>query len=240
MTAFTLRLRQREEIAHGTMAFRFDKPDGFSFKPGQAIDLILSDPAVSGTEGARHAFSIVSAPHEGTLEIATRMRDSAFKNALARLPIGGAAEVDGPFGSLTLHNKLDRAAVFVAGGIGITPFMSMLRHAAHVGLQQRLVLLYSNRRPEDSAFLTELQRLEGENPNFRLVPTMTQMGESRLPWTGATGVIDAALLKEIAAELRDPIYYVAGPPAMVAGLRETLELAGVDGDDIRSEECYGY
>jgi ferredoxin-NADP reductase len=240
MTAFTLRLQQREEIAHGTMAFRFDKPAGFSFKPGQAIDLILSDPAVSGTEGARHAFSIVSAPHEGTLEIATRMRDSAFKNALARLPIGGAVEVDGPFGSLTLHNKLDRAAVFVAGGIGITPFMSMLRHAAHVGLQQRLVLLYSNRRPEDSAFLTELQRLEGENPNFRLVPTMTQMGESRLPWTGATGVIDAALLKEIAAELRDPIYYVAGPPAMVAGLRETLELAGVDGDDIRSEEFYGY
>ena len=240
MTSMTVRLQRREELAHGTMAFHFDKPAGFSFKPGQAIDLILSDPAVSGTESARHAFSIVSAPHEGELVVATRMRDSAFKNALARLPIGATAEIDGPFGSLTLHNKLDRAAVFIAGGIGITPFMSMLRHAASNALQQRLVLLYSNRRPEDSAFLSELQRLEGENRNFRLVATMTQMGESRLPWMGETGQIDEALLKRVAAELADPIYYVAGPPAMVGALRDTLERAGVDRDDIRSEEFYGY
>jgi ferredoxin-NADP reductase len=240
MSANTIRLQRREEVAHGTVAFHFARPADFSFKPGQAIDLILSDPAVSGTEGARHAFSIVSAPHEGELVVATRMRDSAFKNALARLAIGAAAEVDGPFGSLTLHNKLDRAAVFIAGGIGITPFMSMLRHAANSALQQRLVLLYSNRRPEDSAFLGELQRLEGENRNFRLVATMTRMQESTLPWMGETGVIDEALVKRICGELPNPIYYVAGPPAMVAGLRDTLERAGVDGDDIRSEEFYGY
>jgi ferredoxin-NADP reductase len=168
------------------------------------------------------------------------MRDSGFKNALARLADGAPAEIDGPFGSLTLHNKLARAAVFVAGGIGITPFMSMLRHAAHTALQQRLVLLYSNRRPEDSAFLAELQRLEGENPNFRLLATMTRMAESRMPWMGASGKVDEALVRRIAAELPDPIYYVAGPPAMVGALRETLERAGVDGDDIRSEEFHGY
>jgi ferredoxin-NADP reductase len=222
------------------MAFHFDKPEGFSFRPGQAIDLILPDPAVAGTESARHAFSIVSAPHQGELVVATRMRDSAFKNALARLPIGAPAEVEGPFGSLTLHNKLDRAAVFIAGGIGVTPFMSMLRHATHSALRQRLVLLYSIRRPEDSAFLSELQRLEGENRDFRLVATMTQMGESRLPWMGETGAIDEALLKRIGAELPDPIYYVAGPPAMVGALPDTLQRAGIVGDDIRSEEFYGY
>src|SRR4051812_10194147 len=99
MTSMTVRLQRREQLAQGTMAFHFDKPAGFRFKPGQAIDLILPDPAVSGTEGARHAFSIVSAPHEGELVIATRMRDSPFKNALARLPVGAPAEVDGPFGS---------------------------------------------------------------------------------------------------------------------------------------------
>jgi ferredoxin-NADP reductase len=240
MTAITVRLKAREQLAHGTMAFHFEKPAGFSFKPGQAIDLILSDPAVAGTEGARHAFSIVSAPHEGELVVATRMRDSAFKNALAQLPVGGPAQVEGPFGSLTLHKKLDRPAVFVAGGIGITPFVSMLRDAATTARPQQLVLLYSNRRPEDSAFLSELQRLEGENRNFRLVATMTQMEESRLPWMGETGKVDEALLKRVAAELADPVYYVAGPPAMVAALRDTLERAGVDGDDIRSEEFYGY
>lgn len=240
MAAMTVRLQRREEVAHGTMAFHFDKPAGFTFRPGQAIDLVLPDPAVAGMDSGRHAFSIVSAPHQDELAVTTRMRDSAFKNALARLPIGAAAEVEGPFGSLTLHNNPDRAAVFLAGGIGITPFMSMLRHAAHGALQQRIVLLYSNRRPEDTAFLSELQRLEGDHPNFRLVATMTRMGESQLPWEGETGKIDEALLKRITAGLANPIYYVAGPPAMVSASRDTLERAGVDGDDIRSEEFYGY
>jgi ferredoxin-NADP reductase len=240
MSSMTVHLQRCEEVAHGTMAFHFDKPAGFTFKPGQAIDLVLADPAVSGTESARHAFSIVSAPHEGDLVLATRMRDSAFKNALARLPIGAAAQIDGPFGSLTLHNKLARPAVFIAGGIGITPFMSMLRHAAISKRQQRLVLLYSNRRPEDAAFLVELQRLEGDNRHFQLVATMTAMEDSRLPWTGETGKIDQALLKRVAKELADPVYYVAGPVAMVGALRDALERAGIDGDDIRSEEFHGY
>ena len=240
MTPMTVRLQRREEVADRTMAFHFDKPAGFSFKPGQAIDLILPDPAVPGAESARHAFSIVSAPHEGELVVATRMRDSAFKNALAQLPIGAPVQVDGPFGSLLLHTRQDRAAVLIAGGIGITPFMSMLRHAANSASQQRLVLLYSNRRPEDSAFLSELQRMEGEHRNFRLVATMTGMAASRLPWMGETGQVDEALLKRIADGLPDPIYYVAGPPAMVAGLRDALERAGVAVDDIRSEEFHGY
>lgn len=240
MASLPVHLRRREEVARGTMAFHFDKPAGFSFRPGQAIELVLADPAVAGTDSGHHAFSIVSAPHEDELVVTTRMRDSAFKQALARLPIGGAAAIDGPFGSLTLHHKTERPAVFIAGGIGITPFMSMLRHAAHGALPHRLVLLYSSRTPEDGAFLSELQRLEDGNPNFRLVATMTRMGESRLPWTGETGQVDEAFLRRVTAGLVNPVYYVAGPPAMVAALRATLERAGVDGDDIRSEEFYGY
>jgi ferredoxin-NADP reductase len=240
MTSMTVHLQRREEVADRTMAFHFDKPAGFNFKPGQAIDLVLPDPPAAGAESARHAFSIVSAPHERELVVVTRMRGSAFKNALARLPVGASAEIEGPFGSLTLHKKLDRPAVFVAGGIGITPFMSMLRHATNGAVQQQLVLLYSNRRPEDSAFLTELQRLEGDSRFFRLVATMTGMAESRLPWTGETGKIDEAFVRRIATELANPVYYVAGPPAMVGAVRGTLERAGVDVDDIRSEDFYGY
>jgi len=128
----------------------------------------------------------------------------------------------------------------IAGGIGVTPFMSMLRHVAHRDLPHRLVLLYSSRTPESTPFLSELQRLEGENPKFRLVATMTRMRDSRLSWMGATGQIDEALLKQLAAGLANPVYYVAGPPAMVGALRKTLERAEVDDDDIRSEEFYGY
>jgi ferredoxin-NADP reductase len=240
MTRMTVRLQRRGEVADRTMAFHFDKPAGFDFKPGQAIDLVLPETAGLGAEGSRHAFSIVSAPHQAELVVATRMRGSAYKNALARLPIGAPAEIEGPFGSLTLHRKLERPAVFIASGIGITPFMSMLRHAANGAVPQQLVLLYSNRRPEDSAFLTELQRLEGDHRHFRLVATMTDMAQSRLPWTGETGKIDEAVVRRVAKELVDPVYYVAGPPAMVAALRDELEDAGIDSDDIRSEEFYGY
>ena len=236
----TTRLLRREEVADRTYAFHFARPEGFTFKPGQAIDLVLPGAADADAESVRHAFSIVSAPHENELVVAPRMRASAFKNSLASLPIGASAGVDGPFGSLTLHRKVDRPALFIAGGIGITPFMSMLRHAAQTGSRQHLVLLYSNRRPEDSAFLIELQQHAAANPRFRLIATMTEMSTSRRHWTGETRRVDETFLHEITSQLADAMYYVAGPPAMVAAVRDALEEAGADSDDIRSEEFHGY
>ncbi|MFC4621472.1 ferredoxin--NADP reductase [Comamonas nitrativorans] len=227
-------------VAQGTTAFHFSKPAGFGFKPGQACDLILPGQAQNNGADTRHAFSIVSAPHEDELVFATRMRDSPFKRALAQLQPGTTMELDGPFGSLTLHKKAERAAVFIAGGIGITPFMSMVRHAAHSHSTQPLVLLYSNRRPEDAAFLTELQALAAAHAPLRLIATMTDMAHATQPWDGATGAIDSALLQKIANGLDAPIFYVSGPPPMVAALRDTLEATGIDEDDVRSEEFYGY
>jgi len=130
--------------------------------------------------------------------------------------------------------------VLIAGGIGITPFMSMLRHAAHQQTPQDLLLLYSNRRPEDTAFLAELQQLAQVNPRFRLAATMTEMGRSSQPWSGETRVIDSALIRQQTAGLPAPIFYVSGPPGLVQAMQQTLVAAGVDEDDVRSEEFYGY
>ena len=168
------------------------------------------------------------------------MRDSAFKRALKSLPIGAPAQLDGPFGSLTLHNNRARPAVFIAGGIGITPFMSILRQAARDQLPHALLLLYSNRRPEDAAFLSELQELERQNKRFRLIATMTQMNKSGQPWDGETHMIDEELVKKVSRDLSAPIYYVARPPAMIEAVRQTLNRAGVDDDHIRSEDFLGY
>ena len=240
MSTHEVSLIAREEIAAGTMAFHFEKPPGFSFKPGQAIDVVLIDPPPAEAQSARHTFSLISAPSQGELAVATRMRDSAFKRALQSLTIGAHSKLEGPFGSLTLHTNRARPAVFIAGGIGITPFMSILRQAASDKLPQHLILIYSNRRPEDAAFLAELQQLERQNKNFRLIATMTQLNQSSRPWQGATGVIDEGLLKRVGSELSAPIYYLAGPPSMVEGMRQTLNRAGINDDDIRSEEFYGY
>lgn len=240
MTMHSSKLRGREQVAHGTMAFHFDKPAGFEFKPGQAVDVVLPEAPGTDPQSARHTFSIVSAPFQNELVVATRMRDSAFKRALGALPVGATIAIEGPFGSLTLHSDRARPAVFIAGGIGITPIMSILRQASHDGLQQRLVLLYSNRRPEDAAFLAELQELERHNPKYRLIATMTLMGSSSQPWTGSSGQIDEAFVKHAVSDVATPIYYVVGPPGMVEAIRQTLNDAGVNDDDIRSEEFYGY
>ena len=231
-------LRNREPIAHGTLAFHFDKPAGFRFEPGQAIDLVLHE--LGDTPDARHTFSIASAPFEDELVVATRMRDSAFKRALGALPAGAGVAIDGPFGELTLHADRMRPAVLIAGGIGITPFRSMLRQAARDRLAQRLVLLYSNRRPEDAAFLVELQALERQHADFRLIATMTAMHQSDVPWGGSIGPIDADLLERAAATLARPVYYVVGPPAMAEAMRLTLNDFGVADADIRDEAFYGY
>lgn len=239
MSRLSSRLIGKHTVAERTVAFQFEKPAGFEFKPGQAIDLFLPAGAEQ-TEAQSHAFSIVSAPHENELVIATRIRDSQYKKTLNGLPTGSKVEIDGPFGSLTLHRKTERAAVLVAGGIGITPFMSMLRNAAEKPNGQRIVLLYSNRRPQDAAFLDELIGLQGRNPDFRMVATMTDTSSADSTWSGAKVKIDCAFVRKAIEGLANPIAYVSGPPGLVQAMRTVLAEAGIDEDDIRSEEFFGY
>src|SRR5580658_8323501 len=120
MPAHTVKLLRREEVAEGTMSFHFDKPPDFQFKPGQYLDCSLIDPPESDDEGNIRSFSIASAPAEENLMVATRMRDTAFKRVLKRMPLGSQLKIDGPLGSFTLHSTTSRSAVFLAGGIGIT------------------------------------------------------------------------------------------------------------------------
>jgi len=239
MKTHLVKLSGREVVAEGTMAFRFEKPEGFSFEPGQAVCFELIE-RPSGVGQSHRAFSLVSAPFENTLMVATRMRDSAFKRALGALRDGASIKLEGPFGDLTLHSDTTRPAVFIAGGIGITPFMSVLRQAAKDGLPHRLFLVYSNRRPEDAAFLDELQGLEQQSPNVRVLATMTDMKKSARRWDGETRRINADMVKGFVSDLVAPIYYVVGPPAMVKAMVRMLREAGVAGDSMRTEEFYGY
>jgi ferredoxin-NADP reductase len=239
-TSFELRLLRQEAVAWGTVALAFEKPADFAFKPGQSVDLTLLDPTETDAKGNRRALSIVSAPYEPELVFATRLRDSAFKRTLWSLAPGAKVQVDGPFGSFGLHGDRTRAAVLIAGGIGITPFMSMIRQALHDGPRRALVLLYSNRQPRDAAFLAELQSLEARHrDSFRLIPTMSER-VSPTEWKGRQGLIDAELIATVRAEHPQPVFYVVGPPAMVSGMRQLLANCGIGDDDIRSEDFGGY
>jgi ferredoxin-NADP reductase len=237
---YRAKLLQRAEVAEGTMAFHFERPSHFNFTPGQSADVTLSNPPETDSEGNIRTFSIASSPFENQLMFATRMRDTAFKRSLKKAPIGTDVRIDAATGSFTLHKNSSKPAVFLAGGIGITPFFSIVRQADHDGLQHKLCLFHSNRRPEDAPFLEALQMLETSNPNFKLVCTMTKMEQSQSEWQGETGSINEEMLSRHLTNLQGPIYYVAGPPALVAGMRQMLVGANVDEDDIRSEDFAGY
>jgi ferredoxin-NADP reductase len=240
MTVHEIKLFRREVVAKDTLALTFEKPAGFTFKAGQAGDLTLINPSETDAKGTRRAFSIVSAPYEDELVVATRARDSAFKRILGRMPLNSPVQLEGPFGSLTLHSNRSRPAVFIAGGIGITPFISIIRQALHEGLPQVMNLLYSNRTPADAAFLKELDGLAHDHRGtLSVMSTMTDP-LPRNGWAGAHGFIDADKVRSIIVRPSAPVFYVAGPPAMVAAMRELLTRMGIQDDDIRSEDFSGY
>ena len=233
-------LRRKEEIADGTMAFHFEKPGGFEFKAGQFGDFTLINPSETDAEGNTRGFSFASAPYEDTLMFATRMRDTAFKRTLKTMEVGTEVSMDAPYGSFTLHNNSRIPAVFLTGGIGVTPFRSIVLQAAHDNLPHKIFLLDSNRKPEDAAFLNALMGAEVKNPSYTFVGTMTEMEKSGKKWNGETGYINEAMLEKYVGDLTLPIYYLAGPASMVTGMRKTLNEAGVDDDNIRTEEFSGY
>ncbi len=240
MAAYETKLLRSEQIAEGTMAFHFEKPLGFEFVGGQSIDLTLIDLPQNDAGGSTRALSLASAPHEPHITVATRLRGTAFKRVLGALQPGAEVRIEGPFGSMTLHRNTARPAVILAGGIGITPFRSMIRQATDANSGHRLFLFYSNRRPEDAAFLGELQELARQQPNFRLVATMTSPEKSGVDWSGETGYISRAMLTKFLDDLAEPVYYTAGPPALVSAMKEMLTEAGVSEDNINSEDFAGY
>ena len=240
MSAYQSTLLGRTEVAEGTMAFQFEKPKDFVFKAGQYIDLTLLGSHAGSSNGLTHTFSIASSPFDEELLVTTRMRSTSFKQALSVLPIGTGARIEGPMGSFSLHNNTSRLAVFLAGGIGIAPFLSMVSHATAEKRRHPIILFYANRYLEDAAFINALWTLERANPRFRFVPTLTRIADNHGAWKGKTGHISAEMLFTQIGIVRGPIYYIAGPPTMVAATRRTLAEVGVDEDDIRTEEFAGY
>lgn len=237
---YSLPLKERWAIAEATMAFRLDTSGtGFTFRPGQYADFTLVDPPETDAEGNTRTFSIASSPGErDSITIATRMRPTAFKNSLKRVPLGTPLQVTAAMGSFTLQKDRSRPAVFLAGGIGITPMRSIIQWATEARLPQDIVLLYSNNTPATTAFLDDLERWVKENERLKLVPTITA---SRDPeWRYELGFIDAAMLRRHVADLARPIYYVAGPPAMVTAMQRLLETLGVSEDNVKTEEFAGY
>ena len=233
------RLVGRRIVAAGTLAFEIEPADGFEFKAGQTCDVTIPQPAYTDDAGSSRTFSIASAPGAGPLLFATRLTGSAFKRALSEMTPGSPLDLDGPYGSFTLHHNAARPAIMLAGGIGITPFRSMIEDASRRRLPHRITLLYSNNTASSTAFLDDLQRWAADNPNFRLAPTITA-GVAGEPWTFQTGLINAAFMKGHVPDPANSVFYAAGPAGFVTAMTRLAVEIGADPDNVKSEEFPGY
>ena len=241
MPRFATKLIERHEVAEDTMAFALERPAGFEFISGQYLTITLPEPLYTDAKGNSRTFSIASAPQEREhLLIATRMTGSALKRSLAEVPLGTPVSIFGPVGDFTLPDATPAPLVFIAGGIGITPFRSMALDAAKRQLPHQITLIYSNRTPEGAPFLDELAGIAATYPNFRYLPTITEAEHARQPWTGERRLVNADFLRECIGDVTRPTFYLAGPPGLVVAVTKAVLEAGADPAHVLAEEFSGY
>jgi ferredoxin-NADP reductase len=231
-----LTLIARKHEADGVESFRFQSEGPIIFKAGQYLRYTLShrDP---DNRGVSRFFTIASAPSEGFIMVTTRLTSpgSSFKQALGRLAEGAVIEGTGPYGKF-VYSDHDVPAVFIAGGIGITPFRSILIDLASRQLDPDITLLYANSTP-DVAFQQPFDDLSAKQSHLKVVYTVSEPDRD---WRGPVGRIDERFIRQHAPLSRNPLFYVSGPKGMVEATAKTLEAIGVGADRIKQDFFPGY
>ena len=205
------------------LVLRLIEPAEIKFFPGQYFDITIPD------TGAVRSFSMAntSSRESGLLEFVIKVYpDGQFSRFLAeKLAEGDRLDITGPFGVFTLREG-DNDLVFVGGGAGMAPILSLLRAMAERGLQRKATFFYGARTKKDLCFEPELRRLEERLPDFRYVPALSEPGWDE-EWDGETGLI-TDVVKRHASDLRGAHAYVCGPPPMVEAALPLLATLGVE------------
>ena len=227
MAIYQTTIIEHKQIAENTVEISFKRPNDFSFKAGQYIQLGVPKLLYSDVKGTSRVFSVASSPlDQEKLSIAFRNTGSGFKRTLKELPMNAPVSIEGPHGFFTLPQNPSHHLVFIAGGIGITPYLSMIRFAAERGFTFPITLLYANKSKERAAYLEELQDIANRNKYFIL--------KNRF------GRIDEQFIRQNMKNIQQCVWNIAGPPAMVSYARNLLFLLGVNYDRIHCEEFIGY
>ncbi|HZD81565.1 MAG TPA: Rieske 2Fe-2S domain-containing protein [Nitrososphaeraceae archaeon] len=209
------------------------------------------------SKGPIRHFTISSSPTEDFIMITTRIRDSPYKKRLASLEKGTIVKVRGPQGKFVLHEDYSKPAVLLSGGIGVTPFRSMIKYATDKQLPIKIVMFDSNRNQENTLFKKEFDEYVNINRNLKIVYTITEEEEeekqgaqdtissapTRQQWTGERGRIDKDMLTKHLTddEIRNSIFYTCGPPGMIKAMQDIIQNdLRIPKDRIKVEEFTGY
>jgi glycine betaine catabolism B len=224
----------KRDRAKGTKTFTLARPEDLDYQAGQFF-YILIPPAPPASKWMEHHFSFSSSPTEPNVEFTTRMTGHEFKDRLDALAPGTEVRILGPDGALVLPPEVGKVA-YVCGGIGITPARSMVRWDVDSGAGVDIVVLYANHDLAGAAFSDEFAALR--SPRVRVVDVLSAPPPD---WRGRTGHIDADTVREEVPDWRERVFYVSGPPPMVAALEQMLSAeVGVADDRLVTEVFPGY
>lgn len=221
----TLKLINKENLTDNVWAFRFQPSEPFTWAAGQymRVELPHDNP---DDEGTKRWFTISCAPYEGIAQITTRVTDSTFKQALAALPIGGELQlIEQPEGSFTWQ-ATDLPRVFVAGGIGITPFYSICKQRVHDGQPIDAALIYGS-RDDHITFKEEFDQWAADGTGLRVKYVI---GEP----------LTAEKLAELQPDLNQSLVYLSGPEPMVQALGKQLKANGLPEAQLKLDEFPNY
>jgi ferredoxin-NADP reductase len=212
--------------------FRFGKPAGYEFSAGQYFRLTLETRDGAETKPFSHA----NAPADPFIELATRMSGSAFKDALGALVRGDEVTVQGPYGSLIVPDGVTKA-VFLVGGVGITPVRSIVRDAEQRGTGLRVRIFYGNHDQLCIPYSGEFAEYQRKDRRFEIVDVL----EDPLPgWIGERGVIAPELVRRFIDPLDGWHYFMSGPPAMVSAMQRVTDGLSVPEERLSLERFTGY
>ena len=217
-----IRILSAEYITHDVRQFRLERPEGFTFKPGQATELSIDK---GEWKDRRNPFTFTSLKDDPYVEFTIKIypERQGVTNQLSLLNPGDTMILREPWGAIEYQGP----GYFIAGGAGITPFISILRNLKHEGSVGDNKLFFSNKTDKDIILADELKVILGENAHF----TITRQKDSQYDQRR----IDENFLK---AEVNDfsKHFYVCGPDPMVVALTETLKKLGVSADTIVFEK----
>ncbi len=235
-----IRLKERRAETADVMSFIFDLGgQQLKYRPGQILHYELDTLAFPDERGNLRHFTISSSPtEEGIVMFTTRMRGSGFKETLRQAPAGYELTCESPEGEFIMREGETRLRhVFIAGGIGITPYRSILRYSADMNEPLNALMLYFNRSSADIVFRRELEGIARQMPTFSFVNVLTGPEEG---WKGEQGKLGEATLRRLVPDPDGLCFWVSGPPGMVSTCRELLEQIGVKDQSIRTDRFMGY
>lgn len=234
-----------KEPLQGTdiMTFKFGRED-MDFSPGQYAFFKLDGVSADDSKGPVRHFSIASSPTEQDyVLISTRIRDTPYKQKLASLRAGPAITAWGPEGKFVLHDDYSKPAVLLSGGIGVTPFRSMIKYATDKSLPIRITLFDSNRNKQSILYREEFDSWARQNKKLKIVYTVTEEQEGNEGWRGERTRIDRSMLEKYLSkdEIGNAIFYVCGPPGMLKAMQDLLQKdLQIPNERLRVEAFTGY